>query len=216
MLLLSRQGQKERRPQITYQLDLCARGLQREDIILVKNRHGLQRVVIPRIIAGIFIRHNIQQNFYHALLPRQLLRLCRNTVELITQGNRPRQILKRLFRLPLKVEMIRHGSVKAERRFFSSDRWRSTVGEIHNLIIGAVIRQAVFTVKGITFHHASLQQIAIVIQCCVICLIISRNNTITNRFRCCRHNTGYRQRCRQQQSRYAVLQSSPCHNDSSI
>ena len=158
MLLLSGKAEEEDSPQVAHQLDLGPGGLQREDVVLVEQGRGRQGVIVPGVVAGILVWHDVQENLHHALFSRQVLRLGGDAVEGIAQGNAPGQVLKGLLRLALEVEVVRRAVREAEGGAspLPAHRCRA-VGEVHHLIVYAVVRQAVFSVHGAAFYHAALQ-----------------------------------------------------------
>ncbi len=185
MLFLSREAEKENGPQIAHQLDLGALRLQREDVVLVKQGCGRQGVIVPGVVSGARIGHNVQKDFHHALLPRQLLRLGGNAVEGVAQSDGPGQVLKGLFCLALKIEVVWHAAGKLEGGApLPADR-DGIVRKVHHLVIDAVVRQTVPAVHGVAFYHAAFQEVSVVIQRGVIRLVIGGGHAIADDLRRC-------------------------------
>ena len=107
MLLFSRQGNKQHSPQIANQLHLGAGGLQGQDVVLVEHGHGLQSVVVPGILTGVFIGNGVYRDLHHAGLAGQVLGPDGNAVEGVGNRQRPGQGLKGRRRLTFEIEMGR-------------------------------------------------------------------------------------------------------------
>ena len=78
--LLPGQAQEKHRPQVADELHLGAGGLQREDVVLVEDGHGLQRVVPLGVLAGVLVGDGVDLDLHHAGLPGQVLGLGRHAV----------------------------------------------------------------------------------------------------------------------------------------
>ena len=217
MLLLSGKAEEEDSPQVAHQLDLGPGGLQREDVVLVEQGRGRQGVIVPGVVAGILVWHDVQENLHHALFSRQVLRLGGDAVEGIAQGNAPGQVLKGLLRLALEVEVVRRAVREAEGGASPLPAHRRrAVGEVHHLIVYAVVRQAVFSVHGAAFYHAALQQVAVVVQRGVIRLVIRGGHAVADGLRRYGgHAQRHRQHRRQRQGGKAFPHGFPGHNDPS-
>ncbi len=216
MLLLPGEAEEEDGPQVAHQLDLGPLRLQGEDVVLVEQGRGGQGVVVPGVIGGVLIGHNVQQNLHHALLPRQVLRLGGDAVEGIAQGQCPGQVLKGLPGPALEIEVVRHGGAEPEGGAPLLPHRGGPVGEVFHRVVDAVVRQAVPAVHGVAFYHAALQQVPVVVQRGVVCLVIGGAHAVADDLR---RGGGYRQRHgqnrRQSQGEYALPQSLPGHSDSS-
>ncbi len=217
MLLLSGKAEEEDGPQVAHQLDLGPGGLQREDVVLVEQGRGRQGVIVPGVVAGILVGHDVQENLHYALFSRQVLRLGGDAVEGIAQGNAPGQVLKGLLRLALEVEVVRRAVREAEGGASPLPAHRRrAVGEVHHLIVYAVVRQAVFSVHGAAFYHAALQQVAVVVQRGVIRLVIRGGHAVADGLRRYGgHAQRHRQHRRQRQGGKAFPHGFPGHNDPS-
>ncbi len=217
MLLLPGEAEEEDGPQVAHQLDLRPLRLQGENVVLVEQGRGRQGVIVPGVIAGVLIGHDVQENLHHALLPRQVLCLRGDPVEGIAQGEGPGQVLKGPPGLSLKVEVIRRALREAEGGASSLPAHRDgSVGEVHHLVVDAVVRQDVFSVHGEALYHAALQQVAVIVQRGVVCLVVSRGHAVADGLRRGGgHSQRHRQHRRQGQGGRPFPHALPGHNDSS-
>ena len=71
MAFLTGQTEEQHRPQVADQLHLCAGCFQRQDVVLIEDGHGFQRVVVPGVFAGRFIGDGVQIDLHHAGLACQ-------------------------------------------------------------------------------------------------------------------------------------------------
>ena len=217
MLLLPGEAEKQHRPQVAHQLDLGARGLQGEDVVLVEQGRGGQGVIVAGVVAGGLVWRHVQQNLHHPPLSRQVLRLGGDAVEGVAEGQRPGELLEGLAGLALEVEVVRRAAVEAEGGPVLPPDRRGAVGEVDHLVVDAVVRQAVRAVEGVAFHHAGLQQVAVVVQGGVVRLVIRGGHAAADGF----HSPGGQsqrdgQDRRQGQGGGAGSQGFPVHHNSSI
>ncbi len=215
--LLPGQTEKEDGPQVAHQLNLGPLGFQGEDVVLVEQGRGRQGVVAAGVIACIFIGHDVQENLHHAPLPRQVLRLGGDPVEGVAQRDGPGQVFEGLLRFALKIEMVRRAVREAEGgASLLSNHRGGGVGEIHHLVVNAVVRQAVPAVHGVAFYHAALQQIAVIIQRGIVRLVIGGGHAVAYSRRRGGQGQRHGQNRRQSQGGRALCESFPGHTDPSI
>ena len=180
MLLLPGEGQEEDRAKIAYQLYLGPGGLQRQDVILIEDRHSLQSVVVPGIVAGLLIGDDVQKDLHYPRLPCQLLRSDGHAIQSIPQGDGPGQFLEGAGGLALEIE-VGGGLVEPEGRSPCPDDSGGAVSEVHHLVIGAVVGEGRGSVQGVALHHAALHQTAVVVQGGVVRLIVGGENAVAGR-----------------------------------
>ena len=179
MTFLAGQADEQHRPQVADQLHLCAGRFQRQDVVLIEDGHGFQRVVVPGVFAGRFIGDGVQIDLHHAGLACQILRLGGNAVEGVAHGQRPGQLLKGLRRFALEIEgagqialiQLEHGLAVRPGRL-------GAVGQVDDLIIVAVVRQCGDAVGAVALDHAAVGQVAIIIRHGVVCLVIGGGHTV--------------------------------------
>lgn len=195
VLLLARQGQKQYRAQIADQLHLGARRLQGQNVVLVEQGHGLQGVVIAGVLAGAGVGDGVHGDLHYAGLAGQVLRLGGHAIQGIVDRKRPGQCLKGRCGLALKVEV--RGGVISEAESNGAvlaDRLCS-IGQVVDGVIGAVVLQRGGTVERVAFHHTALRQVAVVVQCGVIGLVIDGGHAVADGLRGQRGGGGAQQ-CR--------------------
>ena len=214
MPLLPRQTEEKSRPQVAHQLNLGPFSLQGENVVLVEQGRGSQDIVVPGVIAGVFIGCHIQEDFHHTLLPRQILRLGGDPVKGVAQGDGPGKLLKGFFCLALKIEVVRRQVLELEGGASILPAYRySAVGEVYHLVVNAVVCQDAFSVHGTAFYYAALQQVAVVIQRGVIRLVIGGVHAVADgRRRSGGHTQRYSQSRRQRQSGKPFPHSLPFHS----
>ena len=196
--LLPGQTHEQHGAQVAHQLDLGPLGLQRQNVILVEQGHGLQGVVVPGVAAGPRVGDDVQQDLHHPLLPGQLLRPSGHTVEGVPQGDGPGQRLEGFLRLALEVEMT-GGLFKLKGRPPLPQRHRSAVGEVDHLVVDPVVGELPGPVEGVAFYHTAIQQVAVVVQGGVIGLVIGGGHAVLNGGRPRRNHAGGRRQPSQRQ-----------------
>ena len=177
MLFLPRQGDEQHRPQVADELHLGSRGLQGQDVVLVEQGHGLQSVVVPGVLAGVFIGNGVHGDLHHAGFARQVLRPDGHAVEAVGDGEGPGEISERLLRLALEVE-VGGGLVEPELRDAVPGHRGGAVGEIDHLVVDTAVCQGRGAVQGVALHHAARRQAAVVIQCGVVGLVIGGGHAV--------------------------------------
>ena len=183
MLLLAGQGQEQHHPQVADKLDLGALRLQREDVVLIEHGHGFQGVVVPGVLAGVFVGHDVQGDLHHAGLPRQILRPGGDAVEGVVEGQRPGQVLERPGGLALKVEVVRGVAAEVEGSGVAAgDRLRA-VRQVVDGVVSTVVGDGRSAVEGVALDHAALRQVAVVVQGGVIRLVKGGGDAVADGFR---------------------------------
>ena len=179
MAFLTGQTEEQYRPQVADQLHLGAGGLQRQNVVLIENGHGLQGVVVPGVLAGPFIGYDIQTDLHHAGLSRQILCLGRHTVEGIAHRDRPRKLLEGLCGFALKIEGPGQGLfVQPEGGHAAVPGRHRAVGQVDDLIVIAVVRQGSDAVGAVALHHTAVGEIAVVVRHGVVGLVIGGGHTV--------------------------------------
>ena len=179
MAFLTGQTEEQHRPQVADQLHLGAGGFQRQDVILIEDRHGFQGVVVPGVLAGPSIGHDVQPDFHHAGLSRQILCLGRHTVEGIAHRDRPRKLLEGLCGFALEVEGPGQGLfVQPEGGHATVPGRHRAVGQVDDLIVIAVVCQRSNAVGTVTLHHTAVGEIAVVVRHGVVGLVIGGGHTV--------------------------------------
>ena len=177
MSLFPGEGQKQHRPQVAHQLHLGAGGLQRQDVVLVENGHGLQGVVVPGILAGALVGDGVHIDLHHALGPGQLLRLHGQPVQGVVDGQGPGQLLEGLCGLALKVEVA--GDLgELEHRLAVRRGGDGAVGQVVHLVVLAVVGDGGHAVGDVALHHAAVGQVAVVVGHGVVRLVIKRDDPV--------------------------------------
>ena len=139
--LLAGQADEQHSSQIADELHLCTGGLKGENIVLIENGHGLQRVVVPGVLDSVRVGNGVQIDFHNAGFSGQFLGAGGNAVELVADSQRPRQRLKGTGGLTLKIEMRgRRAGVKAEGGHAASGGGNGPVRQVQHLVILAVVR----------------------------------------------------------------------------
>ena len=179
--LLPGQTQKKHRPQVADELDLGAGGLQREDVILVEKRHGLQRVVPLGVLAGVLVGDGVDLDLHHAGLSGQVLGLGRHAVQGIVDGEGPGKVFKGLGGLALEIEVLRGVAVEGEDVAAGGGGGDPVVRQVHDLVVVAVVRQGAGAVDGVALHHAALRQVAVVVGHGVVGLVIGGLHPVIHR-----------------------------------
>ena len=179
MAFLTGQTEEQHRPQVADQLHLGAGGFQRQDVILIEDRHGFQGVVVPGVLAGPFIGHDVQTDLHHAGLSRQILCLGGYAVEGIAHGDRPGKLLEGLCGFALKVEGPGQGLfVQPEGGHATVPGRHRAVGQVDDLIVIAVVCQRSNAVGTVTLHHTAVGEIAVVVRHGVVGLVIGGGHTV--------------------------------------
>ena len=177
--LLPGEGQEQHRPQVAHQLHLGAGGLQRQDVVLVEDGHGLQSVVVAGVLAGPLVGDGVHVDLHHALGPSQVLRLCGQTVQGIVDGQGPGQLLKGLCGLALKVEVA--GCIgELEHRLAVRRGGGGAVGEVVHLVVLAVVGDGGHAVGDVALHHAAVGQVSVVVGHGVIGLVIQGGHAVAD------------------------------------
>ena len=181
--LLPGQAQEKHRPQVADELHLGAGGLQREDVVLVEDGHGLQRVVPLGVLAGVLVGDGVDLDLHHAGLPGQVLGLGRHAVQGIVDGEGPGQVLEGLGGLALEVEVLRGVAVKGEDVPPGGGGRHPVIRQVHDLVVVAVVRQGRGAVDGVALYHAALRQVAVVVGQGVVGLVIGGLHPVVHRQR---------------------------------
>ena len=198
MLFFPGQAHEQYCAQVAHQLHLGPLGLQGENVVLIEQGHSLQRVVVPGVVAGMFIWHDVQQDLHNSRLSGQVLRLGGHAIEGIPKGDRPGQVLEGLACLALKIKMA-GGLAELEGGAPRVCCARGGVCKVDHLVVGSVVGHLIDAVEGIALYHAALQQVSVIIQGRVICLVVSGDNPVVNRVgghgqpTCARHQPGQHQ-----------------------
>ena len=181
MALLTGQADEQHRPQVADQLHLGAGGLQRQNVVLIENGHGLQGVVVPGVLAGSFVGHSVQIDLHHTGLAGQVLRLGGHAVEGVAHGESPGQLRKGLRRLAFKIKGIGQVAlVQLEHGLTAGLGRGSAVGEVDDLIIVAVVRDGGDAVGAVALHHAAVGQVSVIVGHGVVGLVIGGGDAVIN------------------------------------
>ena len=171
VLLLAGHDHEQDGAQVAHELDLGPRSLQGEDVVGVEGGGGGEDQVVAAVLRGVGVGQHVQVDLHQAGLARQVLGQGRGAVELIGYREGPGQVVEGLLGLALEVEPGRGVLPQIEGDRAVRHGGGAVVGEVDDVVVGAVIGKAGVAVGLVALDHAGVHQAAVVVQGGVIGLV---------------------------------------------